>query len=179
MSAKLVLYNAVKAKLLAIKNDSGITIVKTAGHYNNQFDRINEEIQYIFPATFIAFTDIPWNTSVGAVQNNSTQEQKAQCNIEIHIGLKNLKDEADSFPEDIAIIDSINDQLNGLQDEVNHLFTPLKRIGETDDTNTSNIRHWVITYQTELHEKGYVGSQVDATDGGDTTIEIEITKNYV
>ena len=171
MSAKLVLYNAIKTKLLAMNDgaETPVTIVKTSGHYNNQFERIVEEIQFTFPAAFIAFTDIPWNTSVGSVQNNSTQEQKAQCNIEIHIGTTNLKDEVDSFPEDIAIIDSIHDQLNGLQGTQ---FTPLKRIGEVDDTNNSNLRHWVITYQTELHEKGYEGTDVDAADGQVITIGI-------
>ena len=178
MSAKLFLYNAVKTKLLAMTDDQEVpvTIVKTSGHYNNQFELINEEIQFVFPAAFIAFTEIPWTTDVGVDQKNSTQQQRAQCNIEIHIGIENKKDEVDSFPEDIAIIDSIHDQLNGLEGTQ---FTPLKRIGEVDDIDKSNIRHWVVTYQTELHEKGYEGTQIDATDGGGTTIAITIDNNYV
>lgn len=176
MSAKLVLYNAVKAKLLAMVDDQDATIVKTSGHYNNQFDRINEEIQYVFPAAFIEFTEMPWTTDVGAVQENQTQQQRAQCNISIHIGIENKKDELDSFPEDIAIIDSIHDQLNGLQGDQ---FTPLKRINEIDDTNHDNIIHWVIVYETELHEKGFEGNQTDATEGGTKTIAVTLTSNYV
>ena len=175
MSAKLALYNAVKSKLLSIKDDADNFIVKTSGHYNNQFDRINEEIQFQFPAAFISFADLPWSTDMGVDQKNSTQQQRARCVIEIHIGTKNIKDEVDSFPEDIAIIDSIHDQLNGLQGTQ---FTGLERINELDDTNKSNLRHWIVTYETELHEKGYERGQTDATDGGDTTIEIKLTSNY-
>jgi len=67
MSAKLVLYNAVKAKLLAMLDDEAVTIIKTSGHYNNQYDLINQEIQFVFPAAFIAFSDLPWTTDVGTV----------------------------------------------------------------------------------------------------------------
>ena len=175
MSAKLFLYNAVKTKLLAIKNDSDVAIVKTSGHWNNQFDLIEEEIQINFPAAFISFTNMDWSTDVGVANKNSTQQQRSKCNIEIHVGITNLKDEYDSFPEDIAIIDSIHDQLNGLQGTQ---FTPLKRIAEVDDTNKGNIRHWVITYETELHEKGYSGTMTDATEGGTVEIKFEQTNNY-
>ena len=181
MSAKLVLYNALKAKLLAIKDDQdpAVTIVKTCGHWNNQFDRINEEIQFIFPAVFIEFSNLEWKTNMGVDQVNHTRQGEANCDVTLHIGLTNLKDEVDSFPEDLAIIDSIYDQINEFQDTVSNQFTPLKRTTETDDTNKSNLRHWTVTFNTTLHEKGYEGTQTDATEGGDTTIKIELTKNYV
>src|SRR6056297_887677 len=135
MSAKLVLYNAIKTKVLSMLDDSSNTIVKSFGHWNNQFDRINEEIQFLFPAAYLEFQLLDWSTDLGVSQKNQTQQARALCNIILHIGVENKKDEEDSFPEDIAIIDSIYDQLNGFQDITSNQFTPLKRISETDDTN--------------------------------------------
>ena len=180
MSAKLVLYNALKAKLLAIKDDQAVpeTIVKTSGHWNNQFDLIEKEIPFKFPAVFIEFSNLDWKTDVGIDQKNATQQARADCNITLHIGTWNIKDESDSFPEDLAIIDSIYDQINGFQDTTSNQFTPLKRTNEGDDTNKSNIRHWTVTFNTALQEKGYDRGQTDATDGGLTEIKIELTKNY-
>lgn len=180
MSAKLVLYNAVKARLLAIKDDEEVpvSIVKTSGHWNNQFDRVNEEIQFVFPAVYIEFSSLDWKTDVGVDQKNHTQQARANCDITLHIGIENIKDETDSFPEDLAIIDSIYDQLNGYEDTSTNQFTPLKRTTETDDNNKNNIRHWTITFNTMLSEKGYEGSETDATDGGSTVIAIGLTTNY-
>lgn len=177
MSAKLALYNAIKTKVLAMLDDqeTPATIVKTFGHWNNQFDRINEEIQFLFPSVFIEFQSIDWKTDVGVDQKNQTQQQRGDCNVILHIGCENKKDESDSFPEDIAIIDSIHDQLNGLQGTQ---FTPLKRISENDDTNKNNIRHWQIAYNTRLHEKGYESNKTDATEGGTVAIKIITTGQY-
>ena len=181
MSAKLVLYNALKAKLLAIKDDQTVpeTIVKTSGHWNSQFDLIEQEIPFKFPAVFIEFSNLEWKTDVGIDQKNATQQARANCDVTLHIGTLSIKDENDSFPEDLAIIDSIYDQINGFQDTVSNQFTPLKRTTETDDTNKDNLRHWTITFNTTLHEKGYSGSQTDATEGGLVEIKIEQTNNYV
>lgn len=173
MSAKLVLYNAIKTEVQAMLDGSSNTIVKTFGHWNNQFDRINEEKQFLFPAVFIEFSSIEWKTDVNVDNKNHSQQARGDCNITLHIGIENKSDEDDSFPVDIAVIDSIYDQLNGLQGVQ---FTPLKRTSESDDINHNNIRHWQVSYNTTLHEKGYDGDKTDAA--GETTIGISIIKNY-
>lgn len=175
MSAKLELYNAIKTKCLAMVDSEDKTIVNTFGHFNNQFDRINEEIQFLFPAIYLEFSPIEWSTDVGVSQVNHSQQQRAICDVILHIGVENKKDESDSFLEDIAIIDEIYNQLNGLNGTQ---FTPLVRISESDDVNHNNIRDWQVTYRCELHEKGYDGTQIDATVGGTVEIKLKTTNNY-
>lgn len=175
MSVKLTLYNAIKTKVLAMTDSGSNKIVNTFGHWNNQFDRINEEKQFLFPAVYLEFSSISWKTDVKVDNKNHTQQARGVCNLTIHVGVENKKDEDDSFPLDIAIIDSIYDQLNGLQGVQ---FTPLKRISESDDTNHNNIRHWLVVYETEIHEKGFTDTKIDVTEGGTTEIAISIKPNY-
>lgn len=175
MSVKLTLYNAIKTKVLAMVDGSSNKIIKTFEHWNNQFDRITEEKQFLFPAVFIEFASIEWKTDVNVSNKTHTQQARGVCNLTIHIGVENKSDEEDSFPVDIAIIDSVYDQLNGLQGVQ---FTPLKRISESDDVNHDNILHWQVNYETEIHEKGYDENKTDVTEGGETTIGISIIKNY-
>lgn len=156
-SLSLYKQSELEQLLILKQTESNPNVIATFGHWNNQFSEIENEIQFRFPAVFVEFSSIDWSTDVKCDQTNQTQQQRGQCDITLHIGLKNLNKEDTAFEQDIVIVDNIVQQLNTIQGEN---FTPLVRISEGDDTNKGNIRDWTVRFRTNIHETGIYTDQI-------------------
>lgn len=161
---EISIFKETESSSLAIYKESeneGFTILKetetakgliaTFGHWNDQFSQIENEIAFRFPAVFLEFTDLDWKTNVNTSLVNQSQQRSGQCEFVLHIGIKNLAKEADSFEQDVLIIDEIVSRINTLQGEN---FTPISVINEKDDNNKGNIRAWNVTFRTNVKETG-------------------------
>lgn len=110
------------------------TSAKTSGLYNSQFDNLEEENAFSFPAAFIEFVELEHITRAGGVQ-------RVEAKIRLHIGYDSLK------TEDLAIMDlleELQNELQGYRPDVEG--TPLNRVFKGQDINHGVIAVWLMDY---------------------------------
>lgn len=165
MSAKLELYQAIKAALEAIPS------LEEVIHYNGQ-DLLDYEkdIARRFPACWIQLTTIPWQPSeLDAYNKNRTRQQKSiGATVTIYTAQQTVKDDDDTFESDLTLIDLVYRALTLLDGD--H-FTPLERSLESDLPTNNNVRVWAQEYTTMLTEQAVAKTLEDAAP-----VTLEITK---
>jgi hypothetical protein len=132
MSIKKTVYQAIREKIL---EETG---VKTSRLYNSQFDNLEEEATFTFPAAFIEFSQLDYSS-------NAEGTQEAATRIRIYLGYDSLK------TEDLEILDLLEDVHKSLQGFSSANGTsPLNRVFEGQDINHGTIAVWVIDYETRI-----------------------------
>jgi hypothetical protein len=145
-NVKVDLYTAIKSALLEIEDFQHVL------KYNGQDQNPEEETLRNYPQAWIHLSAIEWSPNMlKANQRNTTQEQKGDINVTIYIAQESLLDNDDTFLNDMLLVQKVYRKLAMLQGEN---FTPLQRVGEIDDVNNNNVRHWEITFSTKVTECG-------------------------
>lgn len=165
MSVKLELYQDVKTELQTI------TTIKNVLHYNGQdLQNFEKTVSKNFPQAWIQLSDITWNSSeLTAYNKNVTQQQKTgSVTITIYYAAWNLKEDEDTFENDLIEVDKIYRALTMIEGDN---FQPLQRVGENDVPN-SGVRVWAQTYTTMLTE---CGVSKELTDAAPVTLQINGT----
>ena len=155
-------YNSLKTQI------ETVSAVKTVRLFNNQFNKDSEENAWAYPAVFIEFLDINWETTQLANQQGS-------LTIRLHQGFESYA------TEDLAILDTlqlINAAVHGYQGAS---FTALQRTNEEQDTDHNQVIIWRTDYITDLVD---CSATVKKDLVSATVTEIEILKdldidNYV
>lgn len=168
MSVKIELYQAVKAAL------QEITEIKNVLHYNGQ-DSYNYEkdIARRFPQAWIQLTSIPWQYPEQASYNkNRTRQQKSEgITITVYLATFNLKEDDDTFEDDLLLVDKIYRKLILLDGD--H-FTELVRISESDTPTNDNVRVWAQEYTCMLTEQAEAKTLIDVSP-----VDLDLTKEIL
>jgi hypothetical protein len=156
MSVKKEIYIAVRDKILAETN------VKTSRLFNSQFENMEGEASFTFPAAFIEFAAIPYVT-------NAEGGQEAEAMLRIHLGYDSLKTES------LEVLDLMEAVHVALQ-----RFTPvsdssrLNRVFEGQDINHDAIAVWLMEYEfTFTDNSGHRNNKLIETTIG----ELEVLKD--
>lgn len=170
MSSKLVLFNAIVAKIQA-----DVKEVKTIKLWNSQLDNEPTEKAFNFPGLFVEFGEILWTTHLNppriGSEGNIQSEQKSDPSIVIlHCAFSHLENETISFPKIDPILEKIFFAMQGLADPC---FTPLKREGERQDTDHNRVIDWQMDFSTSFIQAGEPDPDLEQIDAG--TLEIDIT----
>lgn len=168
MSVKKTLYQAIKASLIEIEE------IKNVMHYNGQ-DTLNfeKDLSVRFPIAWIQLTSINWKPSeLVSYNKNRTRQQKTEdCTITIFIATFSLKNDDDTFEDDLDLIDLVYRKLTMLDGDN---FTPLERVNEQDVATNNNVRVWTQTYSTMLTEMANASELEDAAP-----VTLVINKNLI
>lgn len=128
MATTKEVYLELKSKVLS---NAG---VMTSGLYNSQFDNMDDENTFAFPAVFLEFVEMDPVTRAGGVQ-------RVEAKIRLHIGYDSLK------TEDLAVmdlIDSLQNELQGYRPDLEG--TPLNRTFSGQDVNHDVVAVWLMDY---------------------------------
>ena len=145
-----------------------VTEVKTVRLFNDQFNQHSTESAWAYPAVFIEFLDITWETTQLANQQGSVT-------VRLHQGFESYQD------EDTDILDTlelINKAVHGYQGAS---FTALQRTNDDQDTNHDQVIIWRTDYITDLVDCSATVKK-DLVEAEITDIEINkdlIIDNYV
>ncbi len=91
------LYLDIKNKIKAIKDDNDLQLIKHFDIWNQQVDFLEAETPFEYPAVFIEFEPIQWQTQANRVQ-------QAELLVKIHIVTRWFAQTADYSPtEDISL----------------------------------------------------------------------------
>lgn len=132
MSIKKEVYRAVRDKLLT---ETG---VETSRLYNSQFDNLDKENVFTFPAAFIEFAQLDY-------VSNAEGTQEGDARIRIYLGYDSLK------TEDLDVLDLMEEVHLALQGFLAvENSTPLVRIYEGQDVNHDVVAVWLMDYTTKL-----------------------------
>ena len=165
MSAKLILYQDVKAALQAISE------IKNVLHYNGQdLTNFEKDVSLQFPQVWVQLTSITWKPSeLKAYNQNKTQQQKSdQAFITIYSATYSLRNDNDTFENDLLLVDKIYRALANLDGDC---YGPLQRLNEEDQPTNNNVRVWAQTYSTMLTEAPISEGLVDVSP-----VELTINK---
>jgi hypothetical protein len=135
MSAKKDFYLAVKQAL-----EDNAPSVKTVRLFNNQFQKIEQEKPFPFPAVMVHFLELDYSTRGDSSQDGETI-------VRLHIGYDSIKDED---LEIFDLLDEIHGAIQGLT--VGELFTPLDRVFEEQDIDHDVISVWSVDYSFKLRD---------------------------
>ena len=145
-------YTTLKAQI------ETVTEVKTVRLYNNQIAKQSEESAWAYPAVFIEFTDIDWETTQAA-------NQQGTLNIRLYQAFESYQDEdTDLF----TILEKIFKAVHGFQGAS---FSALQRTSDTQDTDHDQIIIWKTDFITDLVDCGAT-VQKDLVSATVTSIDI-------
>jgi len=172
MSVKLDLHTDIKQALA-----DNVKEIRTLGLWNNQFSPQNDlrEIPYNFPACFIEFSNIAWNTSQvqlpkhGTAATNIHKEQSGEgSTVILHIGFAPLTDEQLSFIRLDPVVDKVYYAIQMLASET---YTPLLRTTEIQDTNHGRIIDWQMIFNTRMEQVGIEDRDLRKIAAGTVTLD--------
>ena len=155
MSVKIELYNLVKAAVEGILTDDPepVRVIKTFGHFNNQFNTEAEEQPFNNPAVFFQFTEMPWQPSQHSSFNaQGTQQQESESlQFTLHISYWSHNPEEDKFLSLLDVVDKVYRALANIESDT---INPLQRINDEDDPDHTEPMVWQTTFSTMVVEKG-------------------------
>jgi len=170
----LITYNAIVEKLSALTESNGRKTFNKVGLWNSQI--LNEPIEnsFNFPAAFVHFSTINWQTlnNAGGYHTGIQEQQRAnESIITIHICHKHLEDAEDSFP----IIHEINQKVYfALQGQQTETYGPFLRREERQDTNHDAVIDWQMDFGAPLIQ---LGQEVDKTEVEADRLTLKIVDN--
>lgn len=176
MSVKLDIWTAVKAKLVALK---AAGTINHYGIWNNQIEHEEnqkDDIPFEFPAVFLGFTTMPWDTALKAGNRNQFNQQSSpegqEWLLTLYICFENYEAETSSFELNDPKFDLIIEAMHMLK--INEYAQDLRRSEERMPTDHNNVVVWEVDYITRVAETFADATVIDATDGGVTTLELVI-----
>lgn len=155
--SKKIAYSEIKAKL------EEITTLKTVRLWNNQVDNDNKEIAFDYPAVFVEFPAIEW-------ESRSYGNQIGVVDVTLYICQKEFRKENINF---FDLIDEVYLKIQGFSSEV--ISSEMQRTNEEQDTEHGNIIIWKQTYSMQI-EDSLNNNEIPRTVIASGTIKAEITK---
>ena len=134
-TVKKELYDLLVAKLVA-----DAPSIRHIDRYNNQLDRIQEELPINFPAVFISFNPTPY------VQDNNAYLQRGEPTIDFYIAVNKRDSITD---EDWVASQEVYEALQGFEGD---FFHKLERINETEDNNRDEIAVNIMSFNCMFHD---------------------------
>lgn len=95
------LYLDIKNKIKAIKDDNDLQLIKHFDIWNQQVDFLEAETPFQYPAVFIEFEPIQWQTL-------GNRMQQAELVVKIHIVIRWLAQTADYSPTESDALDYLD-----------------------------------------------------------------------
>lgn len=133
--SKLTLYNSLKTDLTAI---SGI---KHVALWNNQIERENEELAFLYPAIFIEF--LPSNYRDKGM---AATRQEYDLTVRLRICFEEYKN------TDVAILTLVDTVWNTIHKKQYDTFNQLLRRNEEQDFDHNNVQVYIQDYTTLGHD---------------------------
>jgi len=161
MGVKLTLYNDIKARLEA-KVPELLTIRK----WNNQFNNEEKEHAFKYPACFIGFSSMDWDSPNTKTPQSLQlqQQQNGLITITLYLGFHDLQDESPAFEDYEPIIQKVWYWIQGWTATGATEYTALLRSSEREDNNHNNVIVWELDFTTRVTDcAGLDDTLVDAT----------------
>ncbi|MDP2723189.1 MAG: hypothetical protein Q8O72_10555 [Bacteroidales bacterium] len=138
-------YTLLAARLLNIKNEEGVSIIQHIDFWNQQFNE-DWKSPFGFPAVFLEYKTIPWQT-VGR------HKQLAELQFDLHIAsTTKAKSQFNSqfttrWLEHLQLIDAIHYWLSGFNGT---FFGSISRTGLTPDHFYGDIINHVMSFRCTM-----------------------------
>lgn len=110
--------------------------IKTVGLYNNQFSNENIEKPFQYPAVFIEFSDIVFES-----ENQGIKKIKLETTI--HVGIRQLVEDLELFD----IVESVSAIVDGFNTDYG---TPFVKIREIQDVDHDNVLVWALIFNNTV-----------------------------
>lgn len=149
---QLEFYTALKARI------ETLTSLKKVGLWDNQFEKENVNVPFLYPCCWIEFADITYSDYLKGVQQYS-------MNVNLHLGFESFK------TEDVDILQLKQDLhliVHTFQADFN---TKMLRRAEVQNFDHTNIQEYILTYETSGKDY-FTNSEVPATVTLDLTTEL-------
>ncbi len=175
MGVKLGIYEAIKAALEALVDGNGVRCIETVGIWNNQFTHEEEETAVNYPAVYVEFSSIPWDTTniqpIKVIdKGNKIGEQKAQpVIITLHCGFSDLDDATLAFENIEPILEKI---FFGIQGITALCVTALLRSDERQDVEHDRVLDWQMDFTTSFQQPGEDDGTLTKIDPNTLTLEL-------
>lgn len=125
--------------------------VKTIGLFNNQISKSAENNPIGFPAVFVEFETIDWQSQQRGIQ-------VGPANVKFYIAVEtyktNLSGEKISESNDLDFLDLVAKIHVGINGFDNEKFGPLLRVSENQDSDHDNVLVWETVYKTQFVDDG-------------------------
>ncbi len=177
MGLKLDQYNAIITAIKGITT-AGKRDINHVGLWNNQPDHENDQIPVNYPAVYIEFASIPWNTTnlkspnLGATGNIIKEQKSDIVVIVLHCVFAPLSDVDISFPEIEPILEKIYFAIQGLE---SLCAQPLLRSAERQDPDHDRVLDWQMDFVSSYQQAGEEDSTLTLI--GADVLTIETTKD--
>lgn len=168
MGVKLQLFNDI---ITAIET---VTVIKTTGLWNNQFDNEATERAFNYPAVFIEFTSITWSRTHqtpnrdSSVGNVNDEQDAPDTVITLHIGFSELKSATQVFAAIDATLELIYFAVHGIEGTQ---YTKLVRMAERQDTDHDRITDWQMDFTCQMTQQGVLDTDLELIAAGTLTLE--------
>lgn len=178
MSAKLDIYNDIDTALKGITTNN-VRDIKHVAIWNNQIFNEAREKAYNFPAVFVEFTEMLWETrlagsNAGAIASTGqTEEQNGNITVILHVVFSTLKDETYSFPDVDAILDKVYFAIQNLQGANSDSYSPLLRVAERQDIDHDRVIDWQVDFNIQRVVQEGQNNKYTEIGGGLLDLEVE------
>lgn len=155
--SKKALYDAIKTKV------NGISGFHFTDLWNDQVSREAVEDPIRYPAIFVEFTSIEWETSIGS----NIGVQRGSLEVVFRIVFKTLDKENDFVFEKV---DEFYKEMQGFGGEC---FSSFNRSSEEQDTDYDNVIVWLQSYETNLTDlsAANLGARLEVIEDVDARID--------
>jgi len=133
--SKSIVFNEIKDQIAAEAPE-----FRKFGLWNNQFDNIDDENAFHFPAVFLEFSDLEF-------VNRSAGIQEMQGLITFHIGQEELDDKSIAI---LDLVDVVAKALNGFMTDT--ILVPLLRVNERQDPDHDQLIVWEMDFQLKAQD---------------------------
>lgn len=106
--------------------------IKTVGLFNNQFANENQEKPFQYPAVFIEFSDISFES-----ENQGIKKIKLETTL--HVGIRQLVEDLELFD----IVQAVSGVVEGFTPDY---ATPYVKVREVHDVDHDNVLVWDIVF---------------------------------
>ncbi len=113
--------------------------IKTVGLFNNQFANENQEKPFAYPAVFIEFSDILFET-----ENQGIKKIKLETTL--HVGQRQLVEDLELFD----IIQAVSAVVDGYTPDYS---TPYVKVREVHDVDHDNVLVWDIVFVSTVTDE--------------------------
>jgi len=113
--------------------------IKTVGLFNNQFANENQEKPFIYPAVFIEFSDIVFES-----ENQGIKKIKLETTL--HVGMRQLVEDLELFD----IVQAVSAIVDGYTTDYS---TPFIKVREVHDVDHDNVLVWNIIFTTTVTDE--------------------------
>jgi len=175
MSVKLGIWTGVKTPLQELKDEG------TINHFdiwNNQINNETVEIPFDFPAVFMGFTSMPWDSTQLKLNNQGllNTQLSYQWTLTFYIFFESYEEEISTFENNDAILDLILAKFHML--DISEYISKFIRIDERQNQDNSNIIGWEVDFVTQVQETFADDStDVNVPVGGVYPIEVVINSD--